>query len=146
MTTNDASDQPYFVHQGDALAVLATLATDSVDALITDPPYNSGGTSNTARRSQTARGKYVSSNAAHDLEDFGGDNRDQRSYITWLSLVLSQSLRVARPGAHALVFTDWRQLPATSDALQVAGWTWQGTLVWHKPVSRPRKGGFKANA
>ncbi|MEU6643200.1 site-specific DNA-methyltransferase [Saccharomonospora sp. NPDC046836] len=34
----------------------------------------------------------------------------------------------------------------TSDALQVAGWTWQGTLVWHKPIARPRRGGFKAAA
>ncbi|WP_232524343.1 hypothetical protein [Nocardiopsis gilva] len=30
------------VHQGDALQVLPTLPTGSVDALITDPPYNSG--------------------------------------------------------------------------------------------------------
>lgn len=133
------------VHHGDALAVLPTLAAGSVHAVITDPPYNSGGRTNGERRSQSARGKYVSSDAKHDLADFTGDNRDQRSYTTWLSLVLAASLRVSTPGAHCLVFTDWRQLPATSDALQVAGWTWQGTLTWYKPVNRPRRGGFRAS-
>lgn len=134
---------PEVIH-GDALVVLPTLPTNSVDAVITDPPYNSGGRTNGERRAQSARGKYVSSDAKHTLPDFTGDNRDQRSYTTWLSLILAECLRVTRDGGHALVFTDWRQLPATSDALQVAGWTWQGTIVWHKPINRPRRGGFRA--
>ncbi|MGW1298173.1 DNA-methyltransferase, partial [Streptomyces sp. NPDC002533] len=41
---------------------------------------------------------------------------------------------------------DWRQEPTTSDALQMAGWTWSGTIPWIKPASRPRKGGFKQSA
>lgn len=132
------------IHHGDARTILPTLPAESVDAVIADPPYNSGGRTNSERRNQTARGKYVSSNANHGLADFTGDNRDQRSYTTWLSLILAECLRVSRLGAHCLVFTDWRQLPATSDALQVAGWTWQGTIAWHKPVNRPRRGGFRA--
>jgi site-specific DNA-methyltransferase (adenine-specific) len=132
------------IHHGDALDVLSHLPPASVDAVITDPPYNSGGRTNGERRSQTARSKYVSGDAKHDLAGFTGDNRDQRSYITWLSLVLGQALRATVDGGHCLVFTDWRQLPATSDALQVAGWTWQGTLTWHKPLNRPRRGGFRA--
>lgn len=49
----------------------------------------------------------------------------------------------ARPGVSALVFTDWRQLPATSDALQAAGWTWRGIIPWRKPISRPQANGFR---
>lgn len=132
------------IHHGDALAILPTLPVGSVHTVLTDPPYNSGGRTNGERRAQTARGKYVSSDAKHDLADFTGDNRDQRSYTTWLSLILAECLRASTAGAHCLVFTDWRQLPATSDALQVAGWTWQGTITWHKPINRPRRGGFRA--
>lgn len=129
------------LHHGDALTLLPTIASGTVDAVITDPPYNSGGRTTAERTTNTARGKYVSSDAEHQLVDFGGDNRDQRSYAYWLTLVLAESLRVSREGAAALVFTDWRQLPATSDALQAAGWTWRGVLVWHKPIARPRRGG-----
>uniref|UniRef100_UPI003F49499C DNA-methyltransferase n=1 Tax=Amycolatopsis sp. CA-096443 TaxID=3239919 RepID=UPI003F49499C len=130
------------LHQGDALSVLSGMDPASVDAVITDPPYNSGGRTTGERTTATARGKYVSSDAAHQLADFPGDNRDQRSYTYWLTLVLGECLRVSRVGAAALVFTDWRQLPSTSDALQAAGWTWRGCVVWHKPVARPRRGGF----
>lgn len=133
----------YTIHRGDALAVLPTLTTGSVDAVITDPPYCAGGTSSSARRGSTARGKYVSGDAKHDLADFGGDQRDQRGYLAWMSLVLSESLRLARPGASALVFCDWSQLPVTTDALQTAGWIWRGIVPWFKPATRPTKNGFK---
>jgi site-specific DNA-methyltransferase (adenine-specific) len=111
------------IFQGDALTILPTLPTASADCVITDPPYNSGGRTNSERRSQTTRGKYVSGDAKHTLPDFVGDNRDQRSYTAWLSMILAECYRIARPGSSCLVFSDWRQLPATSDALQVGGWT-----------------------
>ncbi|XTZ18177.1 DNA-methyltransferase [Micromonospora echinospora] len=132
------------LHHGDALAVLPTLPTASVDLVLTDPPYNSGGRTQSDRTKDTARGKYVSGDAMHTLADFVGDNRDQRSYVAWLSLLLAESLRLTRPGGSLLVFCDWRQLPATSDALQAGGWLWRGVIPWHKPISRPRPGGFKA--
>ncbi len=130
------------LHSGDALTTLHTLPTGSVDAVITDPPYNSGGMTASQRTSATARDKYVTGDAQHKLPDFDGDSRDQRSYVVWMTLVLGQCLRIARHGSPLLVFTDWRQLPATSDALQAAGWTWRGIVPWHKPISRPSKGGF----
>ncbi|MEV7268393.1 site-specific DNA-methyltransferase [Micromonospora aurantiaca] len=132
------------LHHGDALAVLPTLADNHVDLVLTDPPYNSGGRTQSDRTKTTARDKYVSGDAAHRLADFAGDNRDQRGFTAWLALILAECLRVARPGASLLVFTDWRQLPATSDALQAGGWLWRGILPWRKPISRPRIGGFKA--
>lgn len=131
------------LHHGNELTILPTMPAGSIDAVITDPPYNSGGRTNTERRTGTARGKYVSGDAKHDLADFAGDNRDQRSYTVWLSMLLAESLRIATPGASALVFTDWRQLPATSDALQIAGWTWRGIIPWRKPISRPQRDGFR---
>lgn len=130
------------VHQGDALTILPTL-TDLVDAVITDPPYNSGGRTNAQRRAGTARDKYISGDAQHTLPDFTGDNRDQRSYTYWLSLLLAASLRITRPGGSLLVFSDYAQLPATSDALQAAGWLWRGIIPWRKPLSRPQGDGFK---
>lgn len=136
------------LHRGDALAILPTLTPASVDTVITDPPYNSGGRTSSERRNQSAIDKYVSSDStvASTFADFTGDNRDQRGFLAWLSLVLAASLHATIPGGHLLVFSDWRQVPVVSDALQVAGWTWQGTLVWNKPIARPRRGGFKSSA
>ncbi|WP_130796426.1 DNA-methyltransferase [Streptomyces otsuchiensis] len=133
----------YVLHRGDALTILKSLPEESIDCVITDPPYNSGGRTSSDRTSRTARAKYTSGDAAHDLANFPGENRDQRSYRAWLAEILTESYRAAREHAVALVFSDWRQCPTTSDALQMAGWTWQGKIAWIKPASRPRKGGFK---
>lgn len=130
------------LHRGDALTLLPTLTT-TVDTVIADPPYNSGGRTMTERTSRTAREKYLSNAGrthGYDLGDFTGDNRDQRSYGYWLTLILTGCHRLTRPGGAALVFTDWRQLPVTTDALQAAGYTWRGIAAWRKPIARPQRG------
>ncbi|WP_113701921.1 DNA-methyltransferase [Nonomuraea lactucae] len=131
------------LHQGDALAILPTFPDQSIDLVLADPPYNSGGRTSSERATQTARNKYVSGDANHDLANFAGDNRDQRSFGYWLTLVLSECLRTAQIGASCLVFCDWRQTAATSDALQAAGWTWRGIIPWRKTISRPQRDGFR---
>lgn len=131
------------LHRGDALTKLTTIADASIDLVLADPPYNSGGRTNSERRSHTARCKYTTSDAKRQLPDFPGDNRDQRSYTYWLTLILAECHRASRLGTSALIFTDWRQLPATSDALQAAGWTWRGVIPWYKPNNRPAKNGFR---
>ncbi|MEC3997170.1 site-specific DNA-methyltransferase [Actinacidiphila sp. DG2A-62] len=137
---------PFSLHRGDALTVLSGLPDDCVDAVITDPPYNSGGRTAKERTSRTAKQKYTSADAGHGLADFTGENMDQRSYGFWLTQIMTEAHRLTKPGGAALLFTDWRQLPITTDALQAAGWLWRGILVWHKPQARPQKGRFTQNA
>lgn len=126
---------------GEALATMRSLPTATFDALITDPPYCSGGTTSADRTTRSARDKYVSSDSKSGLAmpDFP-DQRDQRSFTIWCSIWLTEALRLVRPGGQACIFTDWRQLPALSDALQVAGWRWRGIVIWNKPGARPQPG------
>jgi site-specific DNA-methyltransferase (adenine-specific) len=133
----------WHMHDGEALELLRTLPKESVDAVVTDPPYSSGGTSNAERMQQAPSTKYVTSGAYVCGPDFVGDNRDQRSHITWSTLWLTAARRASKPGAVLVVFTDWRQLPATSDAVQAGGWVWRGIVVWRKTRGRPRLGGFR---
>jgi site-specific DNA-methyltransferase (adenine-specific) len=126
---------------GEARDIMARLPSGSFDALITDPPYCSGGTTTSERTTRSAVEKYVSSDSVSGkaMPDFP-DQRDQRAFTLWSSFWLTDALRLVRPGGQALVFTDWRQLPALSDALQVAGWRWRGIVVWRKPAARPQPG------
>ncbi|MCL1524884.1 DNA-methyltransferase [Xanthomonas nasturtii] len=79
--------------------------------------------------------------------DFVGDERDQRSHLKWMHLWLSECARVLKDGAPVLLFTDWRQLPLTTDALQIAGFTWRGITVWDKTEGvRPQLGRFRNQA
>jgi len=132
------------LYQGDALAILRDLPGACADAVIADPPYSSGGLFRGDRTTRDTATKYVHTGAALAGPAFTGDNRDQRSYLAWCSLWLAECLRVAKPGALLVVFTDWRQLPITTDAVQAGGWIWRGIIPWTKPTHRcrPVKGGF----
>lgn len=145
------SPEPYFsdgqvaLYGGNALAVLASLPDASVDAVITDPPYSSGGQFRSDRMGDVHT-KYVNSDSGtgNQLAVFAGDNRDQRAYGYWCALWLAECLRVTKPGGTCLLFTDWRQLPVTTDALQAGGWVWRGIVPWVKPDARPQAGRFTA--
>lgn len=129
---------------GDALVDLPGLGP--VDAVITDPPYSSGGT-HSADRTQDPVKKYVQSDSGNRLlPTFDGDMRDQRSFVAFGGLWCSGALDLARPGAPIAVFSDWRQLPATTDYVQVGGWVWRGIAVWAKPAARPQRGRFAASS
>ena len=137
------SDDHAQLYAGDALAILRELPAGSVDAVITDPPYSSGGMVRSDRTGTTGS-KYTRGEVIQQA-DFTGDSRDQRAYAYWSALWLGESMRVTKPGGVALAFTDWRQLPATTDALQSGGWLWRGIVPWHKPTARPMAGRFTAH-
>ena len=41
------------------------------------------------------------------------------------------------------MFVDWRNFPAMTDAVQMAGWVWRGVVVWDKGISRNQPGRFR---
>lgn len=132
------------LEQGDALTLLRAMPDASVDAIVTDPPYSSGGMTRGDRTSDTGS-KYVMTKSKTLRADFAGDNRDQRSFGYWVALWLSECLRVAKPGAPICMFTDWRQLPTVTDAIQAGGWIWRGLVPWDKTEKcRPSMGRFAA--
>ncbi len=143
---NDNAAPPFQLLRGEALKLLAEMPSNSVDGVITDPPYSSGGLHLSARTQSTAD-KYVQNGVRIERPEFAGDARDQRSFTFWLTLVLTECVRVLKPGAPLAVFCDWRQVGATIDAVQAAGATYRGITVWDKGVgSRPRMGGFRNQA
>ena len=149
--------KPYYeadgitIYHGEACAMLAQLPEASVDVLLTDPPYSSGGMFRSDRAIDPAQ-KYrgwsqnddgSSRKPTAEYGTFGGDNRDQWSWLRWVGAWSWAALRATKPGGHGFMFTDWRQLPASTDAAQFGGWTWRGINVWDKGVGRPMKGRFR---
>lgn len=135
----------WFVWEGDALEALRLVPDNAIGALVTDPPYSTGGMMRGDRTVSTNE-KY--SKAVDQVQaDFSGDNRDQRSFEYWCVLWLAEARRAAIAGAPIVQFTDWRQLPTTTDALQAGGWVWRGLGVWSKgDACRPQMGRFRNGA
>lgn len=141
-------DESLAIIQGDCLDVMSDMADRGLlmDAVITDPPYASGGLHSGDRR-QSPRRKYQMTSSDKFYPDFGNDARDMRSHYLWSLRWMELAYHVTRPGGFLLVFSDWRQNALTTDALQVAGWTYRACLVWDKTEgSRPTRGFYRAQA
>lgn len=112
-------DTTKFAHtllKGDALELLPTLAANSFDVLITDPPYGIGA-DNFGDQSATG----------HDYED-------NKTYFNKIANVLAdESFRVCKPQAHAYVFCDIRRFEHLASLMVLAGWrVFPTPMIWDK--------------
>ena len=128
-----AGSPPFFqdewvtLHVGDSLDVMPALESESFDAVVTDPPYSSGG------RTQAAARNVVSKSDSRESDEwFMGDNMGVDTYIRWMRQIARESLRVVIQGGHAYVFTDWRQFTNLTTAWESVGWSLRSVIVWDK--------------
>ena len=87
------------LHLGDCLDILRTLAPNSVDALITDPPAG----------------------IAFMNKDWDKDKGGRDAWVKWMQEVMTEAYRVLKPGAHGLVWALPRTSHWTATALENAG-------------------------
>lgn len=127
-----------------ALALLSTLPDESVDAVVTDPPYAAGAT--LADKALGTVSKYTATKKRCPFPDFEGDTMSQRAWTNAMADVLREARRCCTEGAPCVLFIDWRNLPSMTDALQRAGWIWRGVAVWDKLNARPQHGRFRQQA
>ena len=113
---------------GDALKLLGEFSPGSFDAVITDPPYASGGRTQVEKSKSTAK-KY-SSMGENAPPAFDGDAKDQRSWTRWAAEWLSDARRVCKPGAPGL---QARRASASHSAVQRVQERWS--------LESPSKGG-----
>ena len=131
------------LYLGDCLDVMKTLPEGSVDAVVTDPPYSSGGMVRGDRNAATSA-KYQHGDTEGKHPEFVGDTRDQRGWLAWCALWLAAAKRITRPGGVVVAFSDWRQLPTLTDAIQAGGWVWRGIAVWDKGNAIPQPNAYRA--
>ena len=93
---------------GDCLEILPTL--DKVDAVVTDPPYSSGGMYRSDRAAPTTNKYQIDHETHRSYAAFSGDNRDQRSFEKWCAMWMAKSLQLVDEGGGIGVFIDWRNI------------------------------------
>ena len=113
---------------GDMREKLAELADASVDAIVTDPPYHlttgkKGGSGPASVNLESPYGRARVGTGFMGMTWDGGDIAMQPA--TWALL-----LRVAKPGAHLLVFSSSLTFHRVWCAVEDAGWEIRDTLMW----------------
>lgn len=117
------------VHHGDCLAVLRTLPDESVDAVVTDPPY---GLSNTdPKHVAETLTKWVTGDHEYTPPVKGGGFMGK----TWDSFVpppavWDECMRVLKPGGHLLVFAGTRTQDLMGLSIRLAGFELREGLGW----------------
>jgi site-specific DNA-methyltransferase (adenine-specific) len=114
---------------GDALTAAdwAGVAPGSIAAIVTDPPYASGGFSETGKR--TFKNMGVKSER---LGWFEGDNMTSIGIAWLLRQHAVDQYDFLRVGGTLTMFMDWRMIPMLSPAIESARYRFQGMPVWDK--------------
>ena len=103
---------------GDARVLTDTLEDESIDLLLTDPPYGIDYRSN--RRWATK--------APEKIE--GDGTQEEASDL--LADVLSKSIAKLKQDAHVLVFCSWRGEPWVRDVMEKTGLVVKSSIIWEK--------------
>lgn len=119
------------LYLGDCLEILPTLG--KVDAVLTDPPYASGGFTEAAKKASNGMGNRSETRQKEGW--FPGDNMTTAG-ITWLlRSVAVDCVSLLPEGGTMSVFTDWRMLTALAPAIESARMRYQNLIVWNKGVA-----------
>jgi site-specific DNA-methyltransferase (adenine-specific) len=122
--------KPYYdaggitIYHGDCLDILHQVEIKP-DTILGDPPYCSGG-----RQQATARQVFSKSDSRDTW--FFTDNMGTDSYLWWMREIAGVVYPLASVGAHAYVFTDWRQYANLNISWETKGWTLRNAIVWDK--------------
>lgn len=118
------------LHNADCLDVPRKMPDGSVDAVVTDPPYCSGSTSESQRT--RAAGQGLRSETIRRFGWFVGDNMGTAGLVWLMRSVAVESKRVCKPTGSLLAFCDWRMMSSLQPAIESAGLRFQNLIVWDK--------------
>ena len=116
------------IEEGDCLSVMPTLDADSIDAIVTDPPYHlttgkKGGSGPRSVNPESPAGRAKIGTGFMGKAWDGGDVAFRPE--TWAA-----ALRVAKPGAHLVAFGGTRTFHRLTCAIEDAGWEIRDCLSW----------------
>ena len=130
----------YKLYNDNSLNVLDTFADNSIDAVITDPPYG-------ITHLDKEFDKQTLDNTAKSGGIFAGmtmggmkfDNNQNKSTCEFLLPFFQKSLRVLKPGAFCIVFSQGRLVAGVMNALIEAGFEIREQMFWRKPSAKPNQ-------
>jgi site-specific DNA-methyltransferase (adenine-specific) len=132
----------WHVECGDCLDVLRAMPDASVDAVVTDPPYGLHFMGKawdrftidrqTATKRRRSKSPPVGSGDMHSAAQTAGeyDFRRNPEFCEFMRLVGAELLRVAKPGAHLVMFGGQRTHHWAWAGVELAGWEIRDTLSW----------------
>lgn len=137
------------LRRGDLFDILPTVAADSVDAVITDPPYGIGFMGKEwdtfrpgAEASRIVPNKHAESDnpnlrgrtrapaSSPSAVEYDYTTRGLREFQTWSERWAREAFRVMKPGAYLVVFAAPRSYHRMACGLEDAGFVVRDSIAW----------------
>jgi site-specific DNA-methyltransferase (adenine-specific) len=123
---------------GDCIEVLKTLPDNSVDSIVTDPPYHLTSIVKRFGKEGSAPAQYGTDGAfARASKGFMGKEWDGGD-IAFRTEVWSECLRVLKPGGHLLSFGGSRTYHRMAVAIEDAGFEIRDQIMWIYSTGFPK--------
>ena len=110
------------ITHGDCRDYLPKLKDESIDCIITDPPY-----SGLVNKSKANGGRFTK-----DINHIEFDDMSERAFLLFMKPIFREMYRIAKMGSHLYCFTDWKQLRNMMDTLELTGWKVVNVVCWDK--------------
>lgn len=121
----------YQILQGDNRETLRTLADNSIDAIVTDPPYGIGFLGkdwDSKRASETTSRMAAVQNLPSGMKHTS--LADDLEFQFWMRDLWIECYRVLKPGGHVLAFSAARTYHHMAMSLQTAGFEIRDQIMW----------------
>jgi site-specific DNA-methyltransferase (adenine-specific) len=109
------------IYNEDCLETLNKLENDSIDCIITDPPYSG--------LNSKGKGGGRFDQSKHHIEF---DDMSERAFLLFIKPIFRELYRVLKLGSHLYCFTDWKQLRNMSDCLELSSFKLVNIVCWDK--------------
>lgn len=116
---------------GDCVEVMKSIPDDSVDCIITDPPYNLG-------LFMHSRNTNLAKMRENQFAYAGWDNMEYKVWKTNMNKFLSQCSRVLKKKGTLIVFMSIIKVADLVELGQKHGFYYKTTGIWHKTNPMPR--------
>lgn len=117
--------------KGDCLSSIKSMPDNSVDLILTDPPYNIG-------KFMQNRQANLNRMRQNFFVGAGWDNGDYTEWIKNMSLFFQEAHRILKKKGTLLTFMSALKVESIVDVANAAGFYYKTTGIWHKTNPMPR--------
>ena len=121
----------YKLYNDDCLDTMKKLPTNSIDLILTDPPYNIG----VFMKNRQANLNRMRSNF---FVGAGWDNEEYTEWMKNMSLFLKESHRVLKKKGALIMFMSILKVESIVTVAEAVGFYYKTTGIWHKTNPMPR--------
>jgi site-specific DNA-methyltransferase (adenine-specific) len=129
-------DIDVILYAGDCIEVMRQMPEDSVDAIVTDPPYGLGFMGKDWDKGSRMIGQLATGDEKRGAFAYGGSHdrgyadNDSRAFQAFSEAWAREAFRILKPGGHLLAFAGTRTYHRMASGVEDAGFEIRDCIAW----------------